>query len=319
MRERTEGRGLATRAIHAGERPDPTTHAHRTPDLRDGHVHVRHRGRQGGRGRPVPGLGARRVLLLADREPDEPGARGEAGVARGRRGRGRLVVGHGRRRGDAVRPPDDGRPPRRGRRAVRDHQRPARRGLPAARHRRDPGRHDRPRRRRGGRSRRRTQRALRRDARRTRGCGSPTSTRWRRIARRHGLLFIADNTFLGPALLRPLEHGADLVLHAATKYLSGHGDAVSGVVSGPQGADRPDPQADRHARPGGQPVLELPRPARRPDAAASVAGRVGQRGARSPRSSRATRRSSGCATRASPRIRTTPSRAACWATTAGRW
>ena len=31
MRERTEGRGLATRAIHAGERPDPTTHAHRTP------------------------------------------------------------------------------------------------------------------------------------------------------------------------------------------------------------------------------------------------------------------------------------------------
>jgi methionine-gamma-lyase len=52
------------------------------------------------------------------------------------------------------------------------------------------------------------------------------------IARRHDLLHIADNTFLGPALLRPLEHGADLVLHAATKYLSGHGDAVSGVVSG---------------------------------------------------------------------------------------
>ena len=52
------------------------------------------------------------------------------------------------------------------------------------------------------------------------------------IARRHDLLFIADNTFLGPALLRPIEHGADLVVHAATKYLSGHGDAVSGVVSG---------------------------------------------------------------------------------------
>jgi cystathionine beta-lyase/cystathionine gamma-synthase len=52
------------------------------------------------------------------------------------------------------------------------------------------------------------------------------------IAHRHGALLIADNTFLGPALLRPLEHGADLVLHAATKYLSGHGDAVSGVVSG---------------------------------------------------------------------------------------
>jgi len=54
------------------------------------------------------------------------------------------------------------------------------------------------------------------------------------VAHRHGLLVVADNTFLGPALLRPLEHGADLVLHAATKYLSGHGDAVSGVVSGPK-------------------------------------------------------------------------------------
>ncbi|HSO29309.1 MAG TPA: PLP-dependent aspartate aminotransferase family protein [Candidatus Sulfomarinibacteraceae bacterium] len=49
-----------------------------------------------------------------------------------------------------------------------------------------------------------------------------------------GLVVIADNTFLGPALLRPIEHGADLVVHAATKYLSGHGDAVSGVVSGPK-------------------------------------------------------------------------------------
>jgi len=52
------------------------------------------------------------------------------------------------------------------------------------------------------------------------------------IAHRHELILIADNTFLGPALLRPLEHGVDLVLHAATKFLSGHGDAVSGVVSG---------------------------------------------------------------------------------------
>jgi methionine-gamma-lyase len=54
------------------------------------------------------------------------------------------------------------------------------------------------------------------------------------LAQRRGLLLVADNTFLGPAALRPLEHGADLVLHAATKYFSGHGDAVSGVVSGPK-------------------------------------------------------------------------------------
>ena len=54
------------------------------------------------------------------------------------------------------------------------------------------------------------------------------------LGHRHGLIVIADNTFLGPALVRPIEHGADLVLHAATKYLSGHGDVVSGVVSGPK-------------------------------------------------------------------------------------
>jgi len=54
------------------------------------------------------------------------------------------------------------------------------------------------------------------------------------LAHRHGILVVADNTFLGPSLLRPIEQGADMVLHAATKYLSGHGDAVSGVVSGPK-------------------------------------------------------------------------------------
>ena len=54
------------------------------------------------------------------------------------------------------------------------------------------------------------------------------------LGHRHGLIVVADNTFLAPALLRPIEHGADLVVHAATKWLSGHGDAVSGAVSGPQ-------------------------------------------------------------------------------------
>ncbi len=52
------------------------------------------------------------------------------------------------------------------------------------------------------------------------------------LGHRHGLIVVADNTFLGPAILRPLEHGADMVVHAATKWLSGHGDAVSGVVTG---------------------------------------------------------------------------------------
>ena len=52
------------------------------------------------------------------------------------------------------------------------------------------------------------------------------------IAHRRGVLLIVDNTFLSPALLRPIEHGADLVIHSATKYLSGHGNALGGVVCG---------------------------------------------------------------------------------------
>jgi len=53
-----------------------------------------------------------------------------------------------------------------------------------------------------------------------------------RIAAETGAVLVVDNTFLSPACLRPLEHGADLVLHSATKYLSGHGDTVCGVVAG---------------------------------------------------------------------------------------
>jgi methionine-gamma-lyase len=45
-----------------------------------------------------------------------------------------------------------------------------------------------------------------------------------------GALVVVDNTFLSPALLRPLEFGADVVLHSATKYLNGHGDALGGVA-----------------------------------------------------------------------------------------
>ncbi len=50
------------------------------------------------------------------------------------------------------------------------------------------------------------------------------------IARRRGLLMVVDNTFASPILQRPLEHGADIVLHSATKYLNGHSDMVGGMV-----------------------------------------------------------------------------------------
>lgn len=50
------------------------------------------------------------------------------------------------------------------------------------------------------------------------------------VARRHGLLVVVDNTFASPMLQRPLELGAHLVVHSATKYLNGHSDMVGGVV-----------------------------------------------------------------------------------------
>ena len=53
------------------------------------------------------------------------------------------------------------------------------------------------------------------------------------MARAHGLISVCDNTFATPYLTRPREHGIDLVVHSATKYLSGHGDLLGGVVAGP--------------------------------------------------------------------------------------
>src|SRR5215472_12551301 len=50
------------------------------------------------------------------------------------------------------------------------------------------------------------------------------------IARAHGILAVADNTFASPYVQRPLEHGFDLVVHSTTKYLNGHSDMVGGVA-----------------------------------------------------------------------------------------
>ncbi|MBX6363672.1 MAG: cystathionine gamma-synthase [Gemmatimonadetes bacterium] len=50
------------------------------------------------------------------------------------------------------------------------------------------------------------------------------------LARRGGAIVVADNTFLSPALQRPIELGADLVVHSTTKYLNGHSDVVGGAV-----------------------------------------------------------------------------------------
>ena len=50
------------------------------------------------------------------------------------------------------------------------------------------------------------------------------------IAHRHGIPFIVDNTFGTPYLIRPIEHGADIVVHSATKFIGGHGSSLGGVI-----------------------------------------------------------------------------------------
>ena len=50
------------------------------------------------------------------------------------------------------------------------------------------------------------------------------------LAHRHGLPLVVDNTFGTPYLIRPIEHGADLVVHSATKFIGGHGTTLGGVI-----------------------------------------------------------------------------------------
>lgn len=54
-----------------------------------------------------------------------------------------------------------------------------------------------------------------------------------RVAHAAGASLVVDNTFASPALCSPLRHGADMVVHSATKYLAGHGDSTGGVVVAP--------------------------------------------------------------------------------------
>ncbi len=52
------------------------------------------------------------------------------------------------------------------------------------------------------------------------------------IAHKHGAKVVVDNTYATPVITRPIEHGADIVVHSATKFLSGHGDVIAGLVVG---------------------------------------------------------------------------------------
>lgn len=50
------------------------------------------------------------------------------------------------------------------------------------------------------------------------------------IAHRHQIPLLIDNTFATPYLLRPIEHGADIVIHSATKFIGGHGTSLGGII-----------------------------------------------------------------------------------------
>lgn len=65
--------------------------------------------------------------------------------------------------------------------------------------------------------------------------GNPNSEvvdieKWAEIAHKHGLPLIVDNTFATPYYIRPIEYGADIVVHSATKFIGGHGTTIGGVI-----------------------------------------------------------------------------------------
>ncbi|KAB7707819.1 methionine gamma-lyase [Bacillus aerolatus] len=53
-----------------------------------------------------------------------------------------------------------------------------------------------------------------------------------KVAKKHGILVVVDNTFSSPYLQQPLKAGCDIVLHSATKYIGGHGDVIAGLAAG---------------------------------------------------------------------------------------
>jgi O-acetylhomoserine (thiol)-lyase len=72
------------------------------------------------------------------------------------------------------------------------------------------------------------------------------------IARKHGLPLIVDNTMATPYLLRPIEHGADVVVHSLTKFIGGHGNSMGGVIV--------DGGTFDWSKSGNYPMLSEPRP-----------------------------------------------------------
>jgi hypothetical protein len=100
------------------------------------------------------------------------------------------------------------------------------------------------------------------------------------IARRRNALVAVDNTFATPVNQRPLELGADFVVHSTTKYLGGHSDVVGGVVvTRRSGVVRAPALRAERGRRGARAVRLLPRPPRPAHAASADGGPRAQRAA----------------------------------------
>ena len=72
------------------------------------------------------------------------------------------------------------------------------------------------------------------------------------VAREHGLPLIVDNTMATPYLVRPIEHGADVVVHSLTKFMGGHGNSMGGAIV--------DGGTFDWSKSGNYPMLSEPRP-----------------------------------------------------------
>ena len=78
------------------------------------------------------------------------------------------------------------------------------------------------------------------------------------LARKAGAAFIVDNTFATPMMMRPLDFGANMVVHSATKYLAGHGDVLGGIVVSDESASRTDSHDLAAGGTGSRTIRELP-------------------------------------------------------------
>ena len=86
------------------------------------------------------------------------------------------------------------------------------------------------------------------------------------LAHSHGLPLVADNTFGTPYLIRPIEHGADITVHSATKFIGGHGVALGGIIVDSGNFD--------WAKSGAYPAISAPNPSYHGVSFTQVAGKV---------------------------------------------